>query len=157
MLPRPLRVTKPAEHRLVVRTGRRGAAPTLTVHLLEKTARSPERSDRSPAGPGLPLRAAAGPARAGLVVGKTVGNSVQRHRVSRRLRHLLADRLRKLPAGTLVVVRARPGAAAATTDLSADLDTAFRRIARGPADRRSRSDRRSEPPSVRRVDRGSAS
>src|ERR1700712_3330559 len=54
-----------------------------------------------------------GASRAGFVVGRSVGGSVERHRVTRRLRHLLADRLDYLPAGTALVVRAHPAAAGA--------------------------------------------
>src|SRR6185369_5030185 len=46
-------------------------------------------------------------ARVGFVVGRTVGNSVTRHRTVRRLRHLVRDRLGRLPAGSILVVRAR--------------------------------------------------
>jgi ribonuclease P protein component len=51
------------------------------------------------------------PARAGLVVSKSVGNSVVRHRASRRIRAALLALLPTLTAGTRVVVRALPGAA----------------------------------------------
>jgi ribonuclease P protein component len=58
------------------------------------------------------------------VVSKAVGGSVVRHRVSRRLRHLLAPRLRTLPAGSLLVIRALPPAAAASSaELAEDLDS----------------------------------
>ena len=68
---------------------------------------------------------------AGLVVSKAVGGSVVRHRVARRLRHLLATRLPALPAGTRLVVRAAPAAATATSaDLGADLDRALARLVR---------------------------
>jgi ribonuclease P protein component len=67
--------------------------------------------------------------RAGFVVGRAVGGSVERHRVTRRLRHLVADRLESLPEGTALVVRAHPAAAAATgAELAADLDAALRRL-----------------------------
>ena len=49
--------------------------------------------------------------RVGLVVSKAVGNSVLRHRVSRRIRGAVAPILTTLPAGTRVVVRALPGSA----------------------------------------------
>ena len=42
--------------------------------------------------------------RAGFVVSKAVGNAVARHRASRRLRHLVADRLAALPAGAAITV-----------------------------------------------------
>lgn len=68
----------------------------------------------------------AGP-RAGLVVSKAVGGAVVRHRVARRLRHLLASRMTGLPAGARVVVRALPPAATATSaELGIDLDAGLR-------------------------------
>ena len=69
------------------------------------------------------------PARAGLVVGRGVGPAVVRHRVSRRLRHLLRPRLEALPPGTDLVVRAQPAAAeAGSAELGDDLDTALARL-----------------------------
>jgi ribonuclease P protein component len=57
-----------------------------------------------------------------------VGGSVVRHAVVRRLRHQLAPRLRALPAGSRVVVRALPGAASASSaELAAELDRALAR------------------------------
>jgi ribonuclease P protein component len=53
------------------------------------------------------------PARAGLVVSKSVGGSVVRTRLARRLRHQLRPLLPQLPAGTCLVVRAAPAAASA--------------------------------------------
>ncbi len=69
--------------------------------------------------------------RAGLVVSKSVGGSVVRHRVSRRLRHLLAPRLGELPPGAWLVVRALPPAADATSaELGDDLDAGIRGVLR---------------------------
>lgn len=50
------------------------------------------------------------PARLGLAVGKPVGNSVVRSRVSRCIRHGFAPLIAYLPRGTQVVVRAFAGA-----------------------------------------------
>ena len=66
-------------------------------------------------------------ARAGFVVGKAVGNSVVRHRVTRRLRAAVRDELHRLPGTADLVVRARPEAATApfaalSRDLSSGLD-----------------------------------
>ena len=66
-------------------------------------------------------------ARAGFVVGKTVGNSVIRHRVARQLRAAVRAELHRLPPTADLVVRARPEAAAAGSavlrrDLSAGMD-----------------------------------
>jgi ribonuclease P protein component len=65
------------------------------------------------------------------VVGKAVGNSVVRHRVTRRLRAVVAAELHRLPASADLVVRARPEAAAAESsalreDLVAGLDRLLR-------------------------------
>ena len=73
-----------------------------------------------------PGQSAGGP-RAGFVVGKAVGNSVVRHRVTRRLRVLVGAELHRLPATADLVVRARPEAGAAESrqlqrDLVAGLD-----------------------------------
>lgn len=68
------------------------------------------------------------PARVGFVVSRSVGGSVVRHAVARRLRAQVAARLARIPAGTLVVVRALPPAATASSAvLGADLAAAFDR------------------------------
>ncbi len=61
---------------------------------------------------GGPVDPSGGP-RAGFVVGKSVGNSVCRHRVTRQLRHLVREELHRLPDTADLVVRARPEAAGA--------------------------------------------
>jgi ribonuclease P protein component len=71
-----------------------------------------------------------GPALVGLVVGRSVGGSVVRHRVSRRLRAQLAQRLSLLEPGSGTVVRALPESATADSlSLGRDLDAALRRLA----------------------------
>jgi ribonuclease P protein component len=110
MLDREHRLTQPRQFQAALRAGRRSGGPLLVVHLGE----DPE---------------GRGPARAGLVVGKAVGNAVQRNQVKRRLRHLLRDRLDHLPPRSAVVVRALPSAAgAASTDLGTALDRALTRL-----------------------------
>ena len=54
---------------------------------------------------------AGAPVKVGLIVGKNVGGSVVRHRVSRQIRHAIAPHLPQFPAGTLLLFRAHPGAA----------------------------------------------
>ena len=94
----------------VVRDGRRARGGPLIVHQWTGLA------------DGAPL--------VGFVVAKSVGGSVQRHRVVRRLRAQVAQRLIALPAGSGTVVRALPGAAtAASAELGAGLDHAFARLA----------------------------
>jgi len=66
------------------------------------------------------------PARAGFVVSRAVGGAVVRNRVRRQLRHLVAARLGSFPAGTTLVVRALPPAAAASwSELGSALDSAL--------------------------------
>jgi len=71
----------------------------------------------------------AGPALIGFVVGKSVGGSVVRHRVTRRLRAVCAERLDSLPTGSGTVIRALPEAATATSrELSDDLERALGKL-----------------------------
>src|SRR5687768_3168966 len=77
----------------------------------------PVRPEQSGLGAVRPAPATPAGARAGFVVGKAVGNSVVRHRVTRRLRAVVRDELHRLPEGADLVVRARPEAAAASSDL----------------------------------------
>jgi ribonuclease P protein component len=73
--------------------------------------------------------AAADPPKGGFVVSRAVGDAVARNRVRRRLRHLVRPRLSALPPGSLLVVRALPAAAdASSADLADDLDAALRRL-----------------------------
>ncbi|MFC7342534.1 ribonuclease P protein component [Saccharopolyspora griseoalba] len=135
MLPAAARLTKSQEFRLVVRRGRRAGRSRLVVHALR-----PDPAIASSAGAvgeaaseveqnTAPTRESTGSTRVGFVVSKAVGVAVVRHRVTRRLRHLIRDRLPALPEGTLVVVRALPPAAGATSDeLGADLDAALRKL-----------------------------
>ena len=72
---------------------------------------------------------ATGGPRAGFVVGKAVGNSVVRHRVTRRLRAVVLEQLHRLPASADLVVRARPEAATASSaDLRRDLTAGLDRL-----------------------------
>ncbi|MFG3253988.1 ribonuclease P protein component [Streptomyces sp. NPDC048172] len=119
MLPTENRLRRREDFAAAVRRGRRAGRPLLVVHLRSRT-------DPHVPGGDLP------PVRAGFVVSKAVGNAVVRNRVKRRLRHLMRDRLAPLPAGSLVVVRALPGAGEADHDeLVRDLDAALRRLLGG--------------------------
>jgi ribonuclease P protein component len=105
------RLRRRTEFSDVVRRGRRAGTPLLTVHLL--------------------AAGTADPPRAGLVVSRAVGGSVERSRVARRLRHQLRSLVPGLPAGSRAVVRAAPPAAAAdSAALGRDLAGAFARLVR---------------------------
>jgi ribonuclease P protein component len=107
VLPARSRLTRQDEFASVLRRGRRSGRSRLVVHLHRAAGED-------------------GP-RAGLVVSKAVGGSVVRHRVSRKLRHLVAPRLGALPSDVRLVVRALPPAADATSaELAEDLDSGLR-------------------------------
>ena len=104
------RLRSSAEFTETVRRGKRAGRPLLSAHLLVTDDGTPPR--------------------VGLVVSKAVGGSVVRHRVARRLRHLLRPRLASLPVGARLVVRVAPAAAAAdSAALAHDLDAVLARVA----------------------------
>jgi ribonuclease P protein component len=110
VLPSSNRLRRSDDFRRAVRSGRRAGRRAVVVHLLLQ------------ADP-------AEPARVGFVVSKAVGNAVQRNRVHRRLRAVMADQLPFLPAGSLTVVRALPSSATASYDeLAADVAGGLRRV-----------------------------
>jgi ribonuclease P protein component len=116
VLPARSRMRRSEEFRLVSRRGRRASRPRLVAHLLLPAAGEGDV-----------------PARVGFVVSKAVGGSVVRHRVARRLRHLVRERLGSLPPGSLLVVRATPQAAGAGSGaLGDDLDRALTRLLPSP-------------------------
>jgi ribonuclease P protein component len=124
VLPAAARLTRSQDFGLVVRRGRRAGRPRLVVHALVPSS-GQQTSTESSARPTLDM------SKVGFVVSKAVGNSVVRHRVSRKLRHVVRDRLALLPAGTSLVVRALPASAeASSADLAADFDAALRRLLR---------------------------
>lgn len=118
MLPAGSRLTRRDEFASTVRRGRRIGRPRLVVHLHVPTAPNPV--ELAP--------------RAGFVVSRAVGGSVVRHRVARRLRHLVRDHLADLPPGARLVVRALPPAAGAPSSVLADdLGSALRALRRRSA------------------------
>jgi ribonuclease P protein component len=103
-----------SEFTLAVRKGHRAGRPSVTAHLLTRPQSEPRSGE---------------PARIGFVVSRAVGSAVVRNRVKRRLRVLVRGYLGVLPAGSLLVVRANPPAAAARqADLAADLDLVINRL-----------------------------
>lgn len=98
-----------------MRGGRRAGSGTLVVHL------------RTDAGEDSP--------RIGFVVSRAVGNAVTRNRVKRRLRHLAREHVSSLPGAAVLVVRALPAAATASSaQLDADLTRCLRRVRADRAD-----------------------
>jgi ribonuclease P protein component len=117
VLPAGSRLRRRADFVATVRTTRgvRGTG-LLVVH-----AATPDHT------PTAPSTAPPAP-RVGFVVSRAVGAAVVRNRVRRRLRHLVAEQLHRIPPGSRVVVRALPGSAVATYDqLGAALRSALDR------------------------------
>jgi ribonuclease P protein component len=103
-------MTRSTEFGATVSQGVRAVQPDLVVHAL-----------RDDSGDGD------GP-RIGLVVSKSVGTAVQRHRVARRLRHVARTVIGELEPADRVVIRALPGSRyAISARLEQELWTALRR------------------------------
>ncbi len=88
MLPKNARITTPADFSRITKSGIRATTESFVGYLYIQPAPKDPQS------------------RAGLIVGKSAGGSVQRHRLSRKLRHLIAPELSKFPEGSLLVIRA---------------------------------------------------
>ena len=109
MLAKANRVTRAADYRRIVRTGRRRGGPLVLAY-----ARSGD---------------AAAPLRMGVIVAKNVGNAVVRNRVRRRIK-AIGWQLAHEVQGIDVVVRALPPAADASfADLEREVDVAVRALA----------------------------
>lgn len=126
-MPEPYRLHHHADFSRTVRRGHRIGRRDLVLHAAGRA--SVVEGD---------VRLDYGGPRFGLIVGKTVGNAVVRHRVSRRLRHICAGAVAAVPAEFDVVIRALPGAASASSaDLAAQFHSGLRRLAPRAGDRRS--------------------
>ena len=86
MLPNSARIKSSSDFQTATKLGRRFTGNSLIGYLYSSN------SDQ--------------PAKLGLIVGKSVGNSVVRHRIARQIRHAVREKLNSLPNGTLFVVRA---------------------------------------------------
>ena len=101
MLPRRHRITNSTDFSLVTRSGRKTRRGCLLVYTKAPVS-------MRPIGSGKPMEDRT--ARVGLIVSRGVGNSVVRHRVSRVIRHQMSERVSAFRPGTMLVVRALPGA-----------------------------------------------
>jgi ribonuclease P protein component len=96
-----------ADFDATVKRGRRSAQPDMVIY----------------------MRRANGYPRVGLIVSRSVGSAVQRHAVSRRLRHVARGMIPDLTHSEHVVIRALPGSRTATSArLETQLRTGLRRI-----------------------------
>jgi ribonuclease P protein component len=111
MLDRTHRLRRRTDFSAAIRAGRRAGRPTLVVH--------------------LHLAGGGGPPRVGFVVSRAVGGAVVRNTAQRRLRQLVRPYLAELPPGSMLVIRALPAAAGASSArLGVDLARALRVAAR---------------------------
>ena len=86
MLPNSARIKSSSEFATATKLGRRITGTSLVGYLYSANNNQP--------------------ARLGLIVGKSVGNSVVRHRIARQVRHAVREKISQMPNGTLFVVRA---------------------------------------------------
>ena len=113
VLPRQQRLTPSVLIKDTIRRGRRSRSGALVVHFLL-----------------VPDQEA--PSRAAFAVGRSVGNSVDRHRITRQLRAITTPLLHDLPLGTQMVIRALPEARGASSgQLAADLHDALNKMSTG--------------------------
>jgi ribonuclease P protein component len=106
-------MTRSTDFGLTVNRGVRAVQPDLVVHSLRSAGDQAEAP------------------KIGLVVSKSVGNAVERHRVARRLRGVARGVIDDLDCGDRLVIRALPGSrTAVSARLDQQLRTALRK-ARG--------------------------
>ena len=86
MLPNSARIKSSSDFARTTRNGRRITSNSLIGYLYSTNSNDP--------------------AKLGLIVGKSVGNSVVRHRIARQVRHAVREKITQMPNGTLFVVRA---------------------------------------------------
>jgi len=93
MLPADARLRNSSDIALTMKQGTKSSSRLIVLHVAREMSQS---------------------TKVAFAVGKSVGNSVVRHLITRRLRHILARDLGLLPAGSFVVVRALPATATAS-------------------------------------------
>lgn len=111
MLPARNRMTRSTDFDATVKRGVRASQPDIVIHVRCRDAAA------APTGP-----------RVGFVVAKSVGSAVQRHRVTRRLRHVARGVLEDMNELEYLVIRALPSSRdAASSTLDAQLRAGLRR------------------------------
>ncbi|XCB29149.1 ribonuclease P protein component [Arcanobacterium hippocoleae] len=111
MLPAENRIRNSREFNKVFRCGKKSGNALLVVYAICKQKN--KQAD-------LP--------KVGFVVGKTVGNSVVRHAVTRKLRHIIRPMLGQIGASEIVVRAFHPAAAATSDQLEQALRKNFSRL-----------------------------
>ena len=101
MLPKKARLTTSEDFAKATKSGLRLTSSNLVGYLYISPAITPAVS-----------------AKCGLIINKSVGGSVTRHRIARQLRHDLAPIVNTLPVNSLFVVRVLKSAPGYTSELS---------------------------------------
>ena len=97
MLPNSARIKSSSDFARVTKSGRRVSTESLVAYLLTSTNLTA--TDNT----GASIKT---PTKLGLIVGKSIGNSVTRHRIARQIRHASFELLEQLPIGSMLVIRA---------------------------------------------------
>ena len=100
MLPNSARIKSSSDFARVTKSGRRTTTDSLIAYLLlnqSNSGSSPSSNSNSKDNDNPKL---------GLIISKSVGNSVVRHRIARQIRHASFNYLSLLPTGSLLVIRA---------------------------------------------------
>lgn len=123
MLPAQHKLHRSGDFSVTVRRGRRFGRRTIVLHYLDAAGDGGDDADAQ-------ISRFGGP-RVGFVVSKAVGNSVARHAVTRKLRHVVMDVLDDVPSTADMVIRALPASATATSkELATDVRKALARATR---------------------------
>ena len=110
MLPASARLRKSSDISAVMKSGTRFSAKLVVLHVAQGSSEE---------------------TKVAFAVGKNIGNSVVRHKVTRQLRHAIIPLIGSFPAGSHVVVRALPEASQATfSQLSENLKFALSKLAK---------------------------
>lgn len=108
MLPASARLRKSSDISAVMKSGTRFSAKLVVLHVAQSSSEQ---------------------TKIAFAVGKNVGNSVVRHRVTRQLRHAITPLIGSFPIGSHVVVRALPDSRQASfSQLSENLKFALSKV-----------------------------
>ena len=102
MLPNSARIKSSSDFARVTKSGRRTTTDSLIAYLLLDQSNSGFKPNPNSH---LNYQNDDNP-KLGLIISKSVGNSVVRHRIARQIRHASFNNLSLLPSGSLLVIRA---------------------------------------------------
>jgi len=113
VLPKPNRLQAGSDFNLITKTGARFSSPNLVLYAnLAKTEQP----------------------KVGFIVNRSVGGSVTRHLVTRKLRHNFAGHLSKLPNNLMLVVRVLKLQADYTNEVSVSIEKTITKLSNKKAD-----------------------